>query len=114
MSDLPDISPTSTSIRCPACAGRVDANAVVCPTCGEVQSHALEPLTSEKRIVPTLLLCLIFGVFGAHRFYTGRIGTGVVQLLTLGGLGIWAMVDAVLIATGSFRDSEGDRIVEWV
>jgi len=90
------------------------ADAVVCPTCGAVQRYALEPLTSDKHIAPTLILCLMLGVFGAHRFYTGKVGTALLQLVTLGGLGIWALVDAVLLVTGSFTDGDGDRIVDWL
>ena len=86
----------------------------MCPICGAVQEVALQPLTSEKHIAPTLLLCLLLGVFGVHRFYTGKTGTALLQLVTLGGLGIWTLVDAILIATGSFTDGEGDQIVEWV
>ena len=68
---------------------------------------------SDKRILPTFLLCLLFGVFGAHRFFVGKIGTGLLQLLTLGGLGIWAMIDLIIIITGSFTDKEGKKISEW-
>ena len=62
---------------------------------------------SEKGFVPTLLLCFFLGVFGVHRFYVGKIGTGILSLLTLGGLGIWATIDLVMIAVGSFKDSQG-------
>ncbi len=65
------------------------------------------PQKSEKGFVPTLLLCLLFGAFGAHRFYTGKIGTAIVMLLTLGGLGIWSLIDLIIIATGGFKDKEG-------
>ncbi len=68
---------------------------------------------SEKRILPAFLLCLFFGVFGAHRFFVGKIGTAVLQLLTISGLGIWMMVDLIIIITGSFTDSEGKRITQW-
>ena len=64
-------------------------------------------MKSEKGFVPTLLLCFFLGVFGVHRFYVGKIGTGILSLLTLGGLGIWATIDLVMIAVGSFKDSQG-------
>jgi TM2 domain-containing membrane protein YozV len=62
---------------------------------------------SEKGFVPTLLLALFLGGLGAHRFFVGKIGTGIVQLLTLGGLGIWALIDLIMIAVGSFKDKQG-------
>lgn len=62
---------------------------------------------SEKGFVPTILLCLFLGVFGAHRFYVGKTGTAVVQLLTLGGLGIWSFVDLIMIIVGKFTDKAG-------
>lgn len=62
---------------------------------------------SEKGFVPTLLLCFFLGEFGVHRFYAGKIGTGILMLLTLGGLGIWTIVDFVIIACGSFKDGQG-------
>ncbi|APF19103.1 TM2 domain-containing protein [Caldithrix abyssi] len=68
---------------------------------------------SDKKILPTFLLCFLFGVFGAHRFFVGKIGTGLLQLITIGGLGIWVLVDLIIIITGSFTDKEGKKIVEW-
>lgn len=62
---------------------------------------------SEKGFVPTILLCFFLGAFGIHRFYAGKIGTGILMLLTLGGLGIWTLVDFIMIVTGSFKDKEG-------
>lgn len=62
---------------------------------------------SDKGFVPALLLCLLLGGLGAHRFYAGKIGTGVLMLLTLGGLGIWSLIDLIMIATGNFKDSNG-------
>ena len=64
-------------------------------------------MKSEKGFVPTLLLCFFLGVFGVHRFYVGKIGTGILCLLTFGGLGIWSLVDFIRIAVGSFKDSQG-------
>jgi TM2 domain-containing membrane protein YozV len=68
---------------------------------------------SEKRILPAFLLCFFLGVFGAHRFYVGKIGTGLLQLVTLGGLGIWALIDFIIIIVGSFTDKEGNKITQW-
>jgi len=64
-------------------------------------------IKSEKAFVPTLLLCLLLGGLGVHRFYVGKVGTGVLQLLTLGGLGIWVLIDLIMIATGKFTDKQG-------
>ena len=62
---------------------------------------------SEKGFVPALLLCLLLGGLGIHRFYVGKIGTGILMLLTLGGFGIWALIDLIVIAVGSFKDKSG-------
>jgi TM2 domain-containing membrane protein YozV len=62
---------------------------------------------SERGFVPTLLLAIFLGVFGVHRFFVGKIGTGILQLLTFGGLGIWAMIDTIMIIVGSFKDKNG-------
>jgi TM2 domain-containing membrane protein YozV len=68
---------------------------------------------SPKLILPAFLLCFFLGVLGAHRFYVGKAGTGVLQILTLGGLGVWALVDWIMIMTGDFRDSEGRALKQW-
>ena len=66
--------------------------------------------TSEKGFVPALLLCLLLGGFGAHRFYVGKPLTAILMILTLGGIGIWALIDLIVIATGGFKDSKGLKI----
>ena len=58
----------------------------------------------------TLLLCFFVGGFGVHRFYVGKIGTGIIQLLTLGGCGVWAFIDFILICIGNFTDADGKVI----
>ena len=65
---------------------------------------------SEKGFIPTLLLCFFLGGFGIHRFYVGKVGTGIAMLLTLGGLGIWTIIDFVRIVTGNFKDKDGLEI----
>jgi len=65
---------------------------------------------SDKGFVPAILLCFFFGVFGVHRFYVGKVGTGLLQLITLGGLGIWTLVDFILIVVGSFKDKQGRAV----
>lgn len=69
---------------------------------------------SDKSRLGALLFCLLLGVFGAHRFYVGKIGTGILIILTIGGcFGIWPLVDAIMIIIGSFRDKQGRRVFKW-
>jgi TM2 domain-containing membrane protein YozV len=68
---------------------------------------------SEKSRAVALALCIPLGVFGAHRFYVGKIGTGLLQLCTLGGLGLWWLYDLITIASGEFRDVDGLRVRMW-
>jgi hypothetical protein len=60
-----------------------------------------------KQFMITLLLALFAGSFGAHRFYTGHILFGVIQLCTLGGCGVWALIDIIMIITGKYTDAQG-------
>lgn len=59
---------------------------------------------SRKSKVAALLLCIFLGFLGAHRFYVGKTGMGILYFLTVGLFGVGWIVDIILIATGSFRD----------
>lgn len=64
----------------------------------------------EKSFIVTWLLSLLVGFFGVDRFYLGKVGTGILKLLTIGGLGIWYFVDLIIILTNAARDKDGDKL----
>ncbi len=66
--------------------------------------------TSTTDWLTLFLLTFFVGVLGVHRFYVGKIGTGFLMLLTLGGLGVWFLVDLILVVTGQFTNKEGQKI----
>ncbi|WP_340199016.1 TM2 domain-containing protein [Ascidiimonas sp. W6] len=65
---------------------------------------------SDKSFLVMILLCFFLGTLGIHRFYVGKIGTGIFMLITLGGLGVWTFIDLIYIITGSFKDKNGLKI----
>ena len=66
--------------------------------------------TSSTDWLTLFLLTFFVGVLGVHRFYVGKIGTGFLMLLTLGGLGVWFLVDLILVVTGQFTNKDGQKI----
>lgn len=70
------------------------------------------PMAGRKDWLLTLLLCLFVGWLGIHRFYTGHILIGVIQLLTFGGCGVWTLVDLILIVTDNYKDANGYPLVK--
>lgn len=99
---------------CHECGAAINAKAEICPKCGVRQNiiHEATPMQqqNQNRWITTVLLCFFLGSLGVHRFYTGHTGIGILQLLTLGGCGIWVIVDFIIIVTGGFADSDGNPI----
>lgn len=100
---------------CSNCGKEIAENAIMCPQCGAPPPRQTPPAAefggSDKDWLTTLLLCFFLGGLGVHSFYAGKTGIGVAQLLTLGGCGIWALIDFIMILCGSFRDGEGKLIL---
>lgn len=71
----------------------------------------MEVQTSEKDWTTLLILSILLGWLGVDRFYAGHIGLGVLKLLTLGGCGIWSLIDIIMVAIGNFKDADGLPIV---
>ena len=76
-------------------------------------SFGRQYLYSSRSRAAALLLCFFLGIFGVHRFYVGKIGTGILYFLTVGGFGIGWLIDMITIACGVFRDSQGYYLKEW-
>ncbi|MFL2971338.1 MAG: TM2 domain-containing protein [Candidatus Thalassarchaeaceae archaeon] len=71
----------------------------------------MDEQTSDKDWTTLLILSVLLGGLGVDRFYAGHIGLGVLKLLTIGGCGIWALIDIIMVATGKFTDADGLPIV---
>lgn len=68
---------------------------------------AAQPAVSQKNFTTTWLLSLLLGSLGIDRFYLGKIGTGILKLITGGGFGIWYLIDLIIVLTGGTRDKQG-------
>jgi TM2 domain-containing membrane protein YozV len=100
---------------CSECGALINVKAEICPKCGVRQSILITPVSPEvteqrNKWITCLLLCWFLGILGVHRFYTGHMGIGVIQLFTLGGCGIWTIIDLIIIVTGNFKDADGNPI----
>ncbi len=105
---------------CAQCGASLETGAQFCNKCGLKVGGAVQPgisgsttnisPKSPKSASTALLLCLFLGFLGIHRFYVGKVGTGILMLLTAGGFGIWTIVDLIVIANCEFRDNDGNLV----
>jgi TM2 domain-containing membrane protein YozV len=87
---------------CAKCGLQISDSAISCPKCGNPQK-----IVPRKSYTTALLLCFFLGVFGIHRFYIGKVVSGILMLFTLGGLGIWSTIDFLILVFSNFKDSNG-------
>jgi len=102
---------------CESCGEIIKLAAEICPKCGVRQKSAKfiqngEP--SVKSRLVTFLLCTFLGGIGIHRFYVGKITSGIMQILFgWATLFIWNLVDWIMILAGGFKDIDGKRVIVW-
>ncbi|MEI8157795.1 MAG: TM2 domain-containing protein [Burkholderiales bacterium] len=95
-------------VFCRGCGKEIHETASACPHCGAQQNSKKD--TSDKSWLPLVLMSFFVGFLGVHRFYVGKVGTGILMLLTFGGFGIWALIDFIMILMGKFTDKKGNVI----
>lgn len=72
----------------------------------------VDDIIGQRHFLAAFFLSFMWGVFGVDRFYLGKVGTGIVKLLTFGGCGVWVLIDLALIMSGSMRDVNGQELRE--
>ena len=110
--------PLIGSSFCNTCGAETNPLAEICVKCGVRlgKVEAAGDISPKSRLVTTLLCALpawFFAVNGIHRFYLGKIGTGILMLLTLGGLWIWTIIDFIYAVSGNMKDKDGKLIQDW-
>lgn len=108
-----------TAIRhCSQCDATIHDESQFCQQCGakaavknEAQENKNEKQVTKKSGKTALLLCVFFGFLGVHRFYVGKIGSGILTLITGGLLGLWTIVDLIRLAQNKFTDKHGNYLI---
>jgi RNA polymerase subunit RPABC4/transcription elongation factor Spt4 len=98
--------PLAANSYCQNCGKASDPKAVICIQCG----NRLSGPTGGKAWLTALLFSIFLGKFGVDRFYLGYIGLGILKLVTIGGCGIWWIIDLILIATNKMTDAQGNSL----
>ena len=124
---------------CKFCGSTIAVDSVVCTKCGRqveniggsekgivinnnnnnnvaaVSGNGMYGLVSPKSRLVDLILCFFLGIFGVHRFYVGKVGTGILMIfLMCTGFGeIWLIIDFFIILFGGFTDNFGRRVINW-
>jgi hypothetical protein len=109
----PAPTPPAPPVAPPVAAAPITAAAVATFPNGKPMFDASGQPASPKSRLAAAILAWFLGVLGVHRFYVGKTGTGILMILTLGGLGIWALIDFILIVIGSFKDKQGRVLSNW-
>jgi len=111
MSDYQLGEKASDEIFCSSCGAIIKREAEICPKCGVRQKPAPGfSLDVSTNWLTILLLSIFLGYLGVDRFYAGKIGTGILKLITGGGCGIWWLIDVIFIVCEKFTDSKGNVI----
>lgn len=97
---------------CTQCGASIKSGTAFCTACGaKVNVDSSQAAVKSPKSGPVaFLLCLFLGMFGIHRFYVGKIGTGILMLITGGAFGIWILVDLILIVNNKFEDKQGNAL----
>ena len=102
---------TTEELKTWASAGKITGDSIVVDANGEHWNAKQIPgVFSNRDWLVALVLSVIVGTLGVDRFYLGKIGTGILKLITFGGLGVWTIIDIILIAIKKLDDKEGLKL----